>query len=47
MHALDYDEVKKHVAILNVAYHTCLEVVDDSGIERKVICPFCRIQQAY
>ena len=41
MDRLDYQEVKKHINILNVAYHLCLEIVDEKGYEHKVICPFC------
>ena len=44
MDILDYKEVKKHINILNVAYHLCLEIVDQKGYEHKAICPFCRIQ---
>lgn len=40
---IDYQEVKKHINILNVAYHLCLEIVEEKGYEIKVICPFCRI----
>ncbi len=43
MHQLDYKEVEKHINILNVAYHLCLEIVDTKSIEHKAICPFCRI----
>ena len=28
MDRLDYQEVVKHINILNVAYHLCLEIVD-------------------
>jgi hypothetical protein len=41
MDILDYQEVKKHVNILNVAYHLCLEITDDNHTEIKAICPFC------
>ena len=41
MDVLDYQEVKKHVNILNVAYHLCLEITDDKHTEIKAICPFC------
>lgn len=37
----DFVEVSKHINILNVAYHLCLEIVDTKGIEIKAICPFC------
>lgn len=41
MDVLDYQEVKKHVDILNVAYHLCLEITDNRRTEVKAICPFC------
>ena len=44
MNKLDYQEVQKHIKILNVAYHLCLEIVETQGYESKAICPFCRIQ---
>ena len=43
MDRLDYKEVKKCIDILNVAYHLCLEIVEQKGYEHKAICPFCRI----
>ena len=43
MNRLDYQEVKKHINILNVAYYLCLEIVEEKGYESKAICPFCRI----
>ena len=43
MNILDYEEVQKHINILNVAYHLCLEIVEEKGFETSVICPFCRI----
>lgn len=43
MHKLDYEQVKKHIDILNVAYHLCLEIIEEKGVEYKVICPFCRL----
>ncbi len=43
MDRLDFEEVKKHIDILNVAYHLCLEIVNNKGYEYKVICPFCRL----
>lgn len=43
MDKLDYQEITKHINILNVAYHLCLEIVEEKGYETKVICPFCRI----
>lgn len=41
MDRLDYQEVKKHINILNVAYHLCLEIVREKGFEIRCICPFC------
>lgn len=41
MERLDFEEVQKHINILNVAYHLCLEIVDNSHEEVKAICPFC------
>ncbi len=41
MDRLDFVEVQKHINILNVAYHLCLEIVENKGYEHKVICPFC------
>lgn len=41
MDKLDYQEVKKHIDILNVAYHLCLEIIEEKGFEAKCICPFC------
>ena len=41
MDILDYQEVKKYIDILNVAYHLCLEIVEEKGFETKAICPFC------
>lgn len=43
MNKLDYIEVQKHINILNVAYHLCLEIVEEKGYEVKAICPFCRL----
>ena len=37
----DFEEVTKHINILNVAYHLSLEITDTKGIEVKAICPFC------
>ena len=37
----DFEEVAKHINILNVAYHLSLEITDTKGIEVKAICPFC------
>ena len=41
MDKLDLQEVQKRVDILNVAYHLCLEIVEEKGYEHKAICPFC------
>lgn len=41
MDKLDYQEVQKHISILNVAYHLCLEIIENKGYEHKAICPFC------
>lgn len=43
MELLDMEEVQKHINILNVAYHLCLEIVETKGDESKAICPFCRL----
>jgi len=43
MDKLDLQEVQKRINILNVAYHLCLEIVEEKGYEHKAICPFCRI----
>ena len=43
MNTLDYEAVKQHIDILNVAYHLCLEIIEEKGFETKCICPFCRI----
>lgn len=43
MDKLDFREVQKHINILNVAYHLCLEIVETKGNENKAICPFCRL----
>ena len=43
MNKLDYIEVQRHINILNVAYHLCLEIVEEKGYEVKAICPFCRL----
>ncbi len=43
MEKLDFQEVQKHVNILNVVYHLCLEIIETKGYEHKVICPFCRL----
>ena len=43
MNTLDYEAVKQHIDILNVAYHLCLEIAEEKGFETKCICPFCRI----
>ena len=41
MERLDFRAVQRHINILNVAYHLCLEIVEERGYEHKVICPFC------
>ena len=41
MEKLDFYEVQRHIHILNVAYHLCLEIVENKGHEAKAICPFC------
>lgn len=41
MNKLDFQEVQQHINILNVAYHLCLEIVEQKGYEYKAICPFC------
>ncbi len=43
MNKLDFQEVQKHISILNVAYQLSLEIIDKRGIEVKCICPYCRI----
>lgn len=43
MNKLDFQEVQRHVNILNVAYQLCLEITDKSHTEVKAICPFCRL----
>lgn len=41
MNKLDYEEVQKHINILNVAYHLNLEIIEKKGNEYKAICPLC------
>lgn len=41
MNKLDYEEIKKHINILNVAYHLNIEIVEQTGFEYRAICPFC------
>ncbi len=43
MHKLDFQEVQRHISISNVAYHLCLEIIDEKGFEYRAICPFCRL----
>ena len=31
MNALDYQAVKEHINIMNVAYHLCLEIVEEKS----------------
>lgn len=38
---IDFQEVKKHIAIENVAYHLNLEITEKRSNELKAICPFC------
>lgn len=39
MDKLDFEEVSKHINILNVAYHLSLEITEKRGLEIKAICP--------
>jgi len=41
MHQQEYEKVQKHIDILNVAYHLCIDIVDDTRVEVKATCPFC------
>lgn len=41
MNERDYKEISKHINILNVAYHTNIEMTKKIGNEIKAICPFC------
>ena len=41
MNRLDFQEMQQRVNILNVAYHLCLEIIEQRGYEYKAICPFC------
>jgi DNA primase len=41
MNKQEFEEVKKHVDIINVAYHLCLPIVDNTKVEVKATCPFC------
>ena len=41
MEKIDFEELQKHINILNVAYHLCLEVKEQQGYQYKAICPFC------
>lgn len=41
MKKIDLIEVQRHINILNVAYHLCLEITDKRNTEVKAICPFC------
>ena len=41
MNKLDYKAVKEHINIINVAYHLCFEITEESFTTAKVICPFC------
>lgn len=44
MDKLDEQEIRKHIDILNIAYHLCLEIIETNGHESRAICPFCRLQ---
>lgn len=37
----NFEQVAKHINILNAAYHLSLEITGTKGIEVKAICPFC------
>lgn len=41
MKKIEYEELKKHISILNVAHQLDLEVLDKNGNEIYVVCPFC------
>lgn len=41
MNKIDEEAVGKHIDILNVAYHVCLEIKEEDGLECKAICPKC------
>lgn len=41
MEKLDFEQVQKHINILNVAYHLDLEITENIGYEYRAICPFC------
>jgi DNA primase len=41
MNKLDFEEISKHINILNVVYHLSLEITATRGVEVKAICPFC------
>ena len=43
MASSNFQEIQKHINILNVAYHLCIEIISHNGYEHQVICPFCRI----
>lgn len=36
MNSLDYAAVKQHIDILNVAYHLCLEIVEEKDLKQNV-----------
>ena len=37
----DFENVKEHINILNVAYHLNIEITNKFGNEVRAICPFC------
>jgi len=41
MNIEEYREVAKHINILNVAYHSNIEIIKQDGNEFSAICPFC------
>ena len=41
MNREEYIEVAKHINILNVAYHSNIEVIRQNGNEFSALCPFC------
>ena len=45
MQLQEYEEIKKHISILNVAYQTHLEIVSEDGFETQAICPFCEYKE--
>jgi len=51
MQKQEFEKLKKHISILNVAYQLSLEILDKKGTELKAVCPFCgyhsKQKQAY